>query len=140
MAVIPSDGFQTESSAAPSPITVVGPRPTIVQTLAGATLVVKNAPGNLSGFVVTSRESVGAWVSIFRKASAPVNGDTPFLSFQLPGNGTATSPSILGLDESFFGEAGMVMTTGIAIAIATANGNLTIVTNTANYDIAGGWV
>lgn len=87
---------------------------------ANNTLNVKSSTGNIFSFSCQNLNISARFIQFYNTATVPVNGNTPILSFSLPG----TSTIIIGSD--FFTSEGINFSTGLAFAFSTTNSTLTL--------------
>lgn len=96
---------------------------------------VKNGAGQLFAISISSIDTNLVYFQIFNKASAPATNDVPIYSFPV-GAATATSPSWVIMNESFFGLSGRQFTTGISWGISSVNATYTAsVDATSNFNV-----
>lgn len=93
----------------------------------------KATPGNLLWITCTNANAAVRYLQIHNKTSAPSSGNTAYLSVSIPAGGSVT------LGPNVWGEAGLNLSTGVAIGVSTAHGTFTAATTTDHF-ITGAYV
>lgn len=139
-AVIEQNAARAEDNA--NQVIAIAVRPLIASTYAwtmdrsiGAVTKrnVKPAPGAVGRLFASNRNAALRYFHIFAKATAPVNGDVPLESYEIPAN------NILPLDINF-GFNGMPVATGISWGISTTNATFTDSATASEHNVYLGWV
>jgi hypothetical protein len=99
---------------------------------------VKASAGRLKSIRATNDNAAVRYLLIHNKASAPVGGDAPIAAYPIPA-GTPTNPGVIELGKDFFLDNGLVLSTGIAVAISTTAATYTAAT-VAEHTVAGMYV
>jgi len=88
--------------------------------------VIQGSIANLLSISVSSEEaSQVLWFQIFNDNATPTNSDIPVAEFWL-GSLAEPGSNVLIIGRDFFSEAGICMTTGLAWAVSTSKGSLTL--------------
>lgn len=92
-----------------------------------ADVSIKATPGNVFSACVHNLNASARYFQIFNKASAPTGGDTPLLTFLVPGS------SMLIVGSDLLGPNGTYFSTGIASGFSTTEATYTAGTASDQY-------
>jgi hypothetical protein len=92
--------------------------------LANISDAIKGTPGNVLSIYAWNIDTTDYYLQFHNKATAPVNGNVPFLEYFVPrGSASANSALIIGADE--LTEHGVAFSTGIAFGQSTTGDSYT---------------
>lgn len=91
------------------------------------THITKASAGNVFSIAASNANAALRFFQIFNRSTALAGGETPIYSIPLPA-GSATAPSVLVFDNTFFTEAGHNFATGITWGFSTTVATYTAAT------------